>query len=99
MRSAKLTDVKNHLSRYVERVRRGETVRILVRGVPAADLVPIVGAPGGETADSERLAALERRGWIRRGRGRVREALLEPGPAVEGAPLSALILDERRGGR
>ncbi len=41
MEQAKLSDVKDGLSAYVERVRKGHRVRILVRGVPAADLVPI----------------------------------------------------------
>jgi antitoxin (DNA-binding transcriptional repressor) of toxin-antitoxin stability system len=42
MESAKLSDVKDGLSRYVEKVRKGGTVRILLRGVAVADLVPIV---------------------------------------------------------
>ena len=41
MKVANLADVKNDLSRFVAQVRRGGRVRILVRGVPAADLVPV----------------------------------------------------------
>ena len=41
MEQAKLSDVKDGLSRYVEKVRKGARVRILVRGVAVADLVPI----------------------------------------------------------
>ncbi len=41
MEKANLSDVKDGLSAYVERVRKGHRVRILVRGVPVADLVPI----------------------------------------------------------
>ena len=52
MKQAKLSDVKDRLSRYVERARKGEPVRILVRGVPVADLVPI--APDMDTGEVEK---------------------------------------------
>lgn len=33
-------ELKNNLSRYLERVRRGEQVRVTMRGEHVADLVP-----------------------------------------------------------
>ncbi len=38
MKVVNLSEAKNNLSRYVEQARRGERVRILVRGVPVAQL-------------------------------------------------------------
>lgn len=99
MRVAKLSDVKNDLSRYVSQVRRGGTVRILVRGVPAADLVPVRGdAPG----DDGELAELEKLGVARRGAalGPVEEReLSRPGPRVRGASVVTTLLEERRRSR
>jgi len=94
----KLSDVKNNLSRYVERVRHGERIRILVRGVPVADLVPV--HEGLASADDRaNLDELERRGLIRRGTVRLDPQLFEPGPAAKGKPLSAYLLEERAEGR
>lgn len=93
---AKLSEVKDGLSRYVERVRRGDRVRILVRGVPAADLVPV---PDAGTDPDPSLAELERAGVIRRGRGGVPAEILRPGPRGRGRPLSRDLIDERRSGR
>ena len=101
MKVASLTKVKNDLSRYVEEVRRGGRVRILVRGVPAADLVPLAADPAspGNGFTEEEIAALESRGIIRRGkRGRCAE-LERSGPRVEKNAGTRALLDERRAGR
>jgi prevent-host-death family protein len=98
VKAIKLTDAKNNLSRYVDRVRQGERLRILVRGVPAADLVPVADWDEGPDTD-RRLADLERRGLLRRGTGHLPEALLEPGPPAGGRAASKELVEERRGGR
>ncbi len=99
MKTIPLSEAKDHLSRYVARVRSGESVRILVRGVPVADLVP-VGAGSDAPADEEaELEELERLGVIRRGRGSVPKEIFRPGPRARGRPLSELIIEERRSGR
>jgi prevent-host-death family protein len=94
MRVAPLSKVKDELSRYVEMARRGERIRILVRGVPAADLVP---AEAAEDEDLE-LAELERMGVIRCGKGGIDPELDRPGPKVRGDAV-ALFLRMRREGR
>ena len=100
MKVANLTDAKNDLSRLVERARRGERIRILVRGVPAADLVPVeAGAAGGDDDEEAELADLERRGVIRRGVGGMPASLARPGPRVKGGRAVAVLLDDRRRGR
>jgi prevent-host-death family protein len=97
MKVAPLTRVKNELSRYVEHVRRGGRVRILVHGVPAADLVPVADSTSG--ALDPGLAELERRGVVRRGEGGIPPEILRPGPRIRGAGLSRTVIEERTRGR
>ena len=101
MRVAKLADVKNGLSRYVAQVRRGATVRILVRGVPAADLVPVESRDESGAGNAE-LAELEKLGLARRGSvpdARAERELDRPGPRVKKGRAVEVLLAERRGGR
>jgi len=71
MRRAKIADLKNHLSRYLDHVRGGGTVVVVDRDQPIARLVPIAQAAAGSAGDDERLARLERRGLVRRGDGKL----------------------------
>lgn len=93
-----VTEAKNRLSALLDRVREGETVLITDRGIPVAQLAPPVAE-----SDDDRLARLERKGIIRRGRGGKLPSLdilaqpLRPGEKPAGA-LDALI-EERRTGR
>ncbi len=73
-------------------------MRILSRGVPVADLMPIRTGGDGETLDRQ-LAELENLGWVRRGTGRISEDLLRPGPLSVGRPASEELVEERRDGR
>ncbi len=92
MKTANLSEVKDRLSAYVEMVREGERVRILVRGVPAADLVPVE----MDLEDEEWLVELERRGVIRRGTAPLDPMLFEPGPKVSGSPSDDLVRERRK---
>jgi hypothetical protein len=49
--------------------------------------------------EEARLADLERRGIIRRGRGGIESGILKPGPRPGGRPTSDLLIEERRSGR
>ncbi len=99
MQAKKLSDVKNNLSRYVERVRHGERIRIFVHGVPVADLVPVSNIESEDEVGQPRLLELERRGLLRRGSGELPAELLELGPTASGQPLSGYLLEEREEGR
>ena len=79
MKEAKISEVKNQLSRYLALVKKGEVVRILDRDVPIAQLVPIAAAAVGGDA----LLALERKGLIRRGSGKIPRELLSQDPPGE----------------
>jgi prevent-host-death family protein len=97
--AAKLSDVKNDLSRYVARARRGERIRILVRGVPVAEIGPIERTREADDNEEAQLADLERRGIIRRGRPGIEAGILKPGPRPRGSATSDLLIEERRSGR
>ena len=47
-------ELKHQLSRYLERVARGETIRITDRGVPKAILAPLPAVPHLEEGISRR---------------------------------------------
>jgi antitoxin (DNA-binding transcriptional repressor) of toxin-antitoxin stability system len=69
MKKAKIAELKNSLSRYLEHVRGGGTVMVFDRDQPVALLVPLPHGPRDGPGPAERLARLERRGLIRRGTG------------------------------
>ena len=97
MRSVKIFDAKNGLSRHIKYVQRGGRVRILDRDTPVADLVPVQVAPQPDDDDAW-LAMLAARGLLRRGKGGPPPRdLLRPGPRGRGAV--AALLDERRRSR
>ena len=52
MKTAPVTDLKNRLSHYLRLVARGETVTVLDRGKPVAQLTP----PGAASAELQQLA-------------------------------------------
>jgi prevent-host-death family protein len=95
-----VTEAKNHLSAILDQVREGETFLILDRGKPVARLEPV---RGGESRDSDeaRLAGLERRGLIRRGKGKIPRDFFDTPPVKLPKELSVLeaLLEERREGR
>ncbi len=79
-------ELKQHLSEYLDRARRGEVIRVTDRGVPKAVLGPLPGRLRIEDGIAE--------GWIRPARG-------APRPSSEITPVrldrpSAEIIDEGR---
>jgi prevent-host-death family protein len=99
MMKAKIADLKNNLSRYLDHVKAGRTVMILDRNTPVARIVPLTKVRGHAETDEARLTRLERSGLIRRGTGGSLQWLLRREPAkVEGASLVEELLKEREGG-
>lgn len=100
MKSAKIGELRNELSRFLQYVRRGGVVRVFDRDRPIADIVPVrETASTGSGALDQVLADLERRGALRRGNGTVPERLLKGRlPRAKRSVLDAL-LEERREGR
>jgi prevent-host-death family protein len=76
MKKAGIAELRNNLSRYLDHVRAGGTVTICDRDTPVAQIVPIEHAKPRTRADDEaRIARLERKGIIRRGKGDMLEWL------------------------
>lgn len=96
MKEAKISEVKNQLSRYLALVRRGEVVRILDRDVPVAQIVPITSATPGRSVGTEALAELERKGLVRRGSGTVPREILDRNPPGRASGVLRALLEERR---
>lgn len=98
MKKAKIGQLRNHLSRYLDHVRAGGEVLVLDRNEPVARLVPVrprARAGTDPTSDAARLDRLERQGLIRRGR---------PGGPPLGQPIRVkggvlrLLREERESG-
>jgi len=75
MKYAKIGELRDGLSRYIDAVREGSEVLVLDRDRPVARLVPAGGTSAVPAGDADRLLDLERRGILRRGRGRYPDVL------------------------
>jgi prevent-host-death family protein len=98
MKRARVGELKNNLSRYLEHVRAGGTVIVLHRDRPVAKIVPM-GTGADSADDAARIAALERLGLARRGKGGMRAWLKTHRPVkMAGGSLVEDLLEERRTG-
>lgn len=97
MRTSTITEAKNGLSALIDRVRSGESILILDRGVPVARLEPVTGM----SDPTGRLRRLERAGIVRSASSPVPLELLRlPAPPLApGASVVAALLAERELGR
>jgi antitoxin (DNA-binding transcriptional repressor) of toxin-antitoxin stability system len=98
MKYAKIGQLRDGLSRYLDQVREGSEILVLDRDRPVARIVPAGGpspAPGG---DGERLLDLERRGFLRRGKGRYPAVLKRGQPVKVRGSVLADLRSERESG-
>jgi prevent-host-death family protein len=95
MKTATISQAKNHLSELLAGVKRGETVLILERDRPIARIVPIEASQ----SDDERLADLERRGIIRRAARPPRRTLPPPIDWPESGSVVEALLQDREEAR
>src|SRR3990172_5061044 len=99
MKKAKIAELKNHLSRYLDHVRSGASVLVLDRDQPVAQIVPLAPPAGGSGGHEGRLARLEPRGLIRRGSGGLPEWLgKRKPPRLWGSVLKDLVAERGAGG-
>jgi antitoxin (DNA-binding transcriptional repressor) of toxin-antitoxin stability system len=99
MKSAKIAELKNNLSRYLDYVKGGGTVMVLERDRPVAQIVCLSRSTvSREHRDDARLDRLERRGVIRRGSGGLPEWLgKRRPPRLRGSVLQDLLTERARG--
>jgi len=90
MKSVNVAELKNRLSHYLRLVRRGEAILVRDREQVIARIEP-AGDAAAIGTEAERLAALERRGAIRRARGSIDAELLEQRPRVRADVVAALL--------
>jgi antitoxin (DNA-binding transcriptional repressor) of toxin-antitoxin stability system len=98
MKYAKIGQLRDGLSRYIDQVREGSEILVLDRDRPVARIVPAGGpspAPGG---DGGRLLDLERRGILRRGKGRYPAVLKRGRPVKVTGSVLAELCSERESG-
>lgn len=91
MEKATISQIKNHLSAYLKKVKAGQTVLILDRDQPVARLERV----SGQDYPDDRLVRLEREGLIRRSSKRLSvDALRGTVPKAKRSVVDAL-LEER----
>jgi antitoxin (DNA-binding transcriptional repressor) of toxin-antitoxin stability system len=103
MKKAKIAELRNGLSRYLDHVRAGGSVVVYDRDTPIAEIVPITKgkAVSKQDRDEERLARLEAKGAIIRGTGDFAAWLKTHKPIkIPGGPAGVVqaLLDERESG-
>jgi len=102
MKKAKIAELRNGLSRYLDHVRAGGSVIVYDRETPIEEIVPMIRRKNRskKDLDEERLARLERRGAIRRGTGDFGEWLKthKPIKIPGGAGVVEALLEDRESG-
>lgn len=91
MRAVNIAELKNRLSHYLRLVQRGQPILVRDRDRIIARIEP-AGAIDRATGDAaEQLAALERRGIVRRAQGRLTPELLARRPQARVDVVAALL--------
>lgn len=92
MKRATISEIKNKLSQYLGYVKAGETVVVLDRNRPIAQIQPV--HKELRSAD-DHLSQLEARGTIRRGDSRLKRHLKWPSQRAQPSGVLAALLAER----
>lgn len=98
MKTVKIAELKNRLSYYLRRVRRGESILVSDRDriIARIDRVGVDAPVPG--SDGEWLDRLEQRGAVRRGTGKLSRSWLTRKPSAR-VDVVAALLREREEGR
>ncbi len=99
MKNARISELRDGLSEYLARVRKGETVIVYDRDTPIARIEPIAAAPA-EPGVPDWVIEAERRGIIQPPRVRGGKPLdVNPIKVDPRFSLLEALLEERRSGR
>lgn len=94
MQKTSVSDLKNNLSYYLRRVKEGESIVVLDRGDPIADIVPRRVAM---SKGSDLLNRLEAKGILKRGNPTKLKNFPYPKKLGESGVLKALLEERRKG--
>ena len=95
MQKATISQIKNRLSAYLQKVRAGESILILDRDQPIARIEPV----RHEDDPEGRIAALVREGLLKPASKTLPLKLLKSIKPTRGSGVLEALLDERREGR
>lgn len=98
MRTVKIAELKNRLSYYLRRVRRGEAILVCDRDRVIARIERVGPQESLPPGDAQWLHRLERAGVIRRGQGSLPRGWVARKPVIS-ADVVAALLQERAEGR
>lgn len=93
MSTVGIRELKNGLTKYLRRTKKGEEIVVTERGHPIA-VIQAIGSSKRASSLEARLAALAARGVITLPRRRVRRR--KRLVSVQGRPLSLTVLEDRR---
>ena len=89
--------LKNRLSHYLRMVRRGEAILVRDRDQVIARIEP-AGRGDDDLGDDEaRIADLERRGILRRGKGKITKEIFKGRPRAKGDIVAAVLAEREEG--
>jgi prevent-host-death family protein len=99
MRTATITETKNHLSALIHAVRRGESIIVMDRKKPVARIESV--SPASVEGPDGRLNRLQREGVLLSARGGRVDGVLKSPPPRPRKPVSAVraLCSERAEGR
>jgi len=97
MKKANISELKDRLSHYVDRVKHGETIVVMERNQPVARIVPLSdpGTIGAREMES-RLRHLASLGVILIGKRRGVPSLLKPPPGRKPTGVADALIEDRR---
>jgi antitoxin (DNA-binding transcriptional repressor) of toxin-antitoxin stability system len=98
MKAVKIAELKNRLSYYLRRVQSGESILVCDRDRAIARIERIDVQEALPESEAEWLERLERRGVLRRGRGKLSREWIARRPRAS-ADVVAMLLKERHEGR
>jgi len=95
MKKAGIREVKAHLSKYLQDVKKGDEVIITDRGRAVAHIVPVgSGGEGGRLYES--LSQLSKRGLVKLPERWGKPVARPEREQVKGSPLSDAVIEDRR---
>lgn len=98
MESVGTARLKNNLSRYLAKVRKGASILVMDRDEPVAKLVPLDKSKGGKKSPEEILAEMATEGLVTLAKNRKRKVVFKPLDLGRGDIMSRAVIEDREEG-